>query len=604
MHPILLNLWLSSVPLWVGLSLSFLTGLGYYWFQLGNQNLRIFTGLQAFLRGLFLVGIVLCFFSWKITIEESKNLPTKVLLILDDSQSMNQPHFADFIQDVYQELKSKHQTSSEFKFVGLNNPISSIKEIIPRGTVSSWAKVQELIRKESKGYQLAQVYFVSDAQLSDLESPIHRGPKIHVVPFGKEKVQEEIGLNFPTKTLISVPGEQIHVPISVWSNLSSKQKSPNIQVLLDGRIIQTLKAPNGIWKAFQQVDLALSENKIGKHKVQVRIENNASVAQGFTWVIQEFQASVEAFAMGPNPNLGVINRVAEDAKIKLHWNFGSMATDLPKSDNYLFYGVLPKDLPKDKSVWYVNIPSELKKDWPQFEEFTHIGNYFSSVWKKNSEQRTSLLSSNTSLWKEQMAEMKNSGSYQLLDSSLHELFKISFLRQADDLVSVELANSQISLGDELVFEVRQLNLDLVQAKNVQMQWNISSSQSAKQFVRPLIEAHQIVTYKPNMAGKYQYQAKLTYQGKELEFNGEFLVDDSNPEKEIGRNNAALQVLAHHENVDILEAKEIKNQVVNTNELINEVSLKEINVWEWPYFGVLMLLILGLEWVIRKSLNQL
>ncbi|MFL0161656.1 hypothetical protein [Aquirufa salirivi] len=604
MHPILLNLWLSSVPLWVGLSLAFFIGLAYYWFQNKNHTQRLIYGVQGFLRGLFLVGIVLCFIPWKIVTEESINLPSKILLILDDSQSMNQASYTEFINLVGEDVKILNTSSIELKVLGLNKAVKNMDEITAHGEASSWAKVQEWIRKESKNYHLSHVFFVTDGQLSELESPIHRGPKIHIIPFGKEISTQKIGLNFPTKTLVSVPGERIHVPISVWSNLKLGQKSPNIQVLKDGKLHQTIRAPGGFWKDFQQVDIELMAKDIGKHNIRIQMEHDSSLGQGFTWIIQEFQAKVEAFAIAPNPNLGVINRVAEDAKIKIHWNFGSDFRTLPNSDNYLFYGLLSKEFPKDKSVWFLNIPSEIKKDWPQFEEFTKLGNYFPSIWMKSSDQRTSLFSSNTSLWKEQMAEMKNSGSFRLLDSSLHEMFKISFLRQADDLVSIELAKSQVSMGEDVLFEMRQLNADLINKKNILVHWKISSAHSNNQFDRILSEAHQMVDFKPKKPGKYQYQVKLNYQGKEVEFTGEFYVLDSNPEKLLGRNNIALQVLSHREGVDIIESTEIKKMVLDNKVASSEVSMKEISLWEWPYFGALMLGILGIEWIIRKRLNQL
>ncbi|MHA8060855.1 hypothetical protein PQG22_06225 [Aquirufa beregesia] len=604
MHPILLNLWLSSVPLWAGLGLAFFTGLGYYWFQHRNHNHRLIISLQAFLRGIFLVGIVLCFIPWKIPIEESNNHPPKVLLIIDDSQSMNQPSFTHFIEKVFDDLGIINSQSIELKVLGLNQAGSTIQEITPKGAMSSWGKVQEWIRKESKNYHLSHVFFVTDAQLSDLEIPVHRGPKIHLIPFGKVISQQKIGINFPTKTLFSVPGERIHVPIYVWSNLNQAQNALDIQVFKDGKLFQTLRAPESRWKDFQQVDLGLVENKIGKHAIRIQMENDPLLGQGFTWVIQDFQAKVEAFAVAPNPNLGVINRVAEEAKINLHWNFVSSITELPSSENYLFYGILPKELPKDKSVWYMNIPVEIKKDWPQFEELANLGNYFPSIWNKNTELRTSLLSTNAALWKEQMAEMKSSGSFHLLDSSLHEMFKVSFLRQVDDVVSIELAKPQISMGEDVVFEVRQLNPDILAAKKIRVHWKISGTNSLIQYDRTLSEALQIMNFRPTKPGKYQYQAKLTYQGKEMEFNGEFTVQDSNPEKIIGRNNATLQVLAHREGVDILEASEIKKLIMDNNELSKEVNIKEINLWEWPYFGALILVILGLEWIIRKRLNQL
>ncbi|CAM3292018.1 hypothetical protein [Aquirufa ecclesiirivi] len=604
MHPFLLNLWLSSVPLWVGLSLAFFIGLAYYWFQNKSHTHRLIYGVQGFLRGLFLVGIVLCFIPWKIVMEESTKLPSKILLIIDDSQSMNLASYTEFINLVSKDVQTLNTSSSELNVLGLNKGGKNMDEITPHGEASSWAKVQEWIRKESKNYHLSHVFFVTDGQLSDLESPIHHGPKIHIIPFGKEISAQKIGLNFPTKTLVSVPGERVHVPISVWSNLKLGQKSPNIQVLIDGKLHQTIRAQGGVWKDFQQIDLELVSKDIGTHRIRIQMEHDSSLGQGFTWIIQEFQAKVEAFAIAPNPNLGVINRVAKDAKIKIHWNFGSDIKTLPNSDNYLFYGILPKEFPKDKSVWFLNIPNDIKQDRPPFEEFTKLGNYFPSIWKKFSEQRTSLFSSNASLWKEQMAEMKSTGSFRLLDSSLHEMFKISFLRQANDLFSIELAKPQVSMGEDVLFEMRQLNSDLTNSKNIPVHWKISSANSTNQFNRIMSEAHQMVNFKPKQLGKYQYQAKVNYQGKDVEFTGEFYVLDSNPEKLLGRNSIALQVLSHREGVDLVESTEIKKMVLDNKLAESEVSIKEISLWEWPYFGAIMLGILGIEWIIRKRLNQL
>lgn len=604
MHSILLNLWLSSVPLWVGLSLAFLLGLAYYWFQNRNYSFSLLSRFQAVLRGLFLVGIVLCFIPWKIAIEESNVLPSKVLLIIDDSQSMNQATYAGFIQDVSKKIQDIASNGGELKIVGLNSPENSIQAIAPVGQNSSWGKVQELIRKESKNFHLSQVFFVTDGQLSDLETPIHRGASVYIVPFGKIVSQQKMGISIPTKTVYSVPGERIHVPVSVWTNFNQGEKSPNIEVLLDGKLYQTLKASGGSWKDFQLVDLELSKSIVGKHAVQIQIENDPSLPQGFTWVIQDFHAKVEAFATSPNPNLGVINRVAQEAKINVHWNFVPSISTLPSADNYLFYGILPKELPKDKSAWYLNIPTEQKKDWPTFEEFGNVGLHFPSLWKKQSDIRTSLWSSNVALWREQMAEVKSTGSYEILDSTLHEMLKISFLRQSDDLFSIELSKPQIKLGEDLFFEVRQLNPELMDKQKIDVQFKIVSTNSTVQFKRTISQAHQIVNFQPSKKGKYQYQAKLVYQGKELEFNGAFTVLDDNPEKIMGRNNANFQVLSHREGVKILESSEIKNLSLNNIEDTKRVSNKEINLWEWPYFGLLMLVLVGLEWIIRKRLNQI
>jgi hypothetical protein len=167
-----------------------------------------------------------------------------------------------------------------------------------------------------------------------------------------------------------------------------------------------------------------------------------------------------------------------------------------------------------------------------------------------------------------------------------------------------LSKPQIKLGEDLFFEVRQLNPELMDKQKIDVQFKIVSTNSTVQFKRTISQAHQIVNFQPSKKGKYQYQAKLVYQGKELEFNGAFTVLDDNPEKIMGRNNANFQVLSHREGVKILESSEIKNLSLNNIEDTKRVSNKEINLWEWPYFGLLMLVLVGLEWIIRKRLNQI
>ncbi len=603
MHPILLNLWLSSVPLWVGLSLAFLLGIWYYWFQ-NRKNEK--TGLivfQSILRGLFLVGIILCFIPWKLTIEESTLLPNKTLLLVDDSKSMDQANFTSFIKQVEEDIELINPKDSELKLISLSKS-SSASQIKPNGQNSSWAKVQDLIRKESKGYQVKDVFFITDGQLRDLETSLHRGVSMYLIPFGQIITQQKIGFSVPNKTLYSVVGEKIHVPISVWSNLKMGYRSPAIQVFVDSKLYQNIKATGGSWEEFQEVDLVLSNSTIGKHTIRIKVENDDSLDQSFTWIVQDYRAKVEAFALAPNPNLGVINRIAHEAKINLHWNFNSTISNLPKADNYVFYGILPKEIPQDKSVWYLNIPKELNKNLPPMEDYTKMGLYFPSSWQKHSAIRTSFSSAIVDLWKEQMAEVKNLGSYAVLDSTLLELFKMSFLRKADDLVSLDLDKSQITLGEELGFEIRQLNPEQNEGLKYPVQFKLSNGKSSVQFQRTLSQIHQVFPYSPDKPGKYQYQVKITYQGKEIDFSGEFNVIKVDGESVIGRNNANFQMLSHREGIKLIESSEIKKLTLGNKVLAGEVSLKEINLWEWPYFGLLMVVLISVEWIIRKRLNQI
>ncbi|RXK52174.1 hypothetical protein ESB04_00525 [Aquirufa rosea] len=601
---VLLNSWLSSVPLWLGLGLVFFIGLVYYWLQLKNSSISVLVVIQAVLRGLFLLGLILCFVPWKISVQEPQHLPRRMLFIVDDSQSMNLSNFKSFINEAYDKIKKLNSGELELKLISLNQRVNELGDILPNGKFSSWAQVQEIIRKESKDVDVTHVFFATDAQLSHLDSPNPLGRTIYVIPFGKEVIGQKLGLLVPSKPLISVLNEPIHVPISVWSNGQVNRKTPSINVLLNGQLFRELKVEFDRNVDFKQVDLEMVGKRQGKFEVSIHWSESPNDSQTFTWIVQEFKANIEAYAIAPNPSIGVINRIAKEAHMNVHWNFTQQVNSLAPADNYLFYGILPKELPKDKSIWILNVLPENLKQIPQMEEMSSIGEHFPSVWKKWVAQRTSLSANSLELWKEQMAEMKAKGNHQYIDSAINELFKISFLRKADDLFSLELNQTSFLLGEEVVFELRQLEQENLQLKGLQLNVEIKGGGTTTRFNRKITQAHQVESFIPSRPGNYQYIATLQGANKVVEFKGKFTVQDLNLESVKGRNSVNLQLLASKDGVKVVELAGLSS--ISFNDTINtdKGKLKEINLWEWPYFGLVMLMILAVEWIIRKSLHQI
>jgi hypothetical protein len=224
------------------------------------------------------------------------------------------------------------------------------------------------------------------------------------------------------------------MPIDVWLRNFKQSKNIFIDVFIDGKFYKKEKISFDQDRTYQQKDISLKSNKLGKHKIKLSLSNGLSALMD--WNVVNEKALVYGFSDALNPEVGVLNRVAKNKFIKLIWNF-DLRTKLPiEANNYIFIHISPDETNKRQ---FINGSTLFI-----YEEKDKIGSNLLQNWKGRH-----LKIIGESLWDKQMKEFQLLGTYAQTDSTIGSWLDDLFIQNNQSLDSL---NKDLSQVDDLFMQ--------------------------------------------------------------------------------------------------------------------------------------------------------
>lgn len=445
----------TSIAIYAGLGFIFFLGFGYYFFRnpINKSHSVSWRILLGSIRGLILASLLVAILPFKIFTSVNFNEPVENIFVVDFPDSLTKDFDRTF-RKVDSVLKIKYP---EFIWVDFNgHEIVDLKRTTPFSR--SLSRLSQTIRKLSKGQSPKEVYILTDGNLNDLN--IELIGNIHLIPFGQVLNKEQIEFSTTNLPILSVPGEEVHLPVDIWVKNFKRNRNVLINIEVDGAFYKTQKVSFDTDHTYLLTDIDLKSNKLGGHKIKVSLDNG--VNKWIDWNVVNEKAIVYGFSDALDPDVGVLNRVAKNKFIKLIWNFDFNAKIPDKADKFIFMRILPKDIYKSKmdksSVLFINTSKD--KTSLYFKSDHHA--------KMDGE----------SLWDLQMKEFQTSGVYAKTDSALGVLFDNLFVNNAldslnkdrvlvDDLLIQDLSNNSLGRNEpKLNFLANKKEIDLLEINDL------------------------------------------------------------------------------------------------------------------------------------------
>lgn len=445
----------TSIAIYAGLGFIFFLGFGYYFFRnpINKSHSVSWRILLGSIRGLILASLLVAILPFKIFTSVNFNEPVENIFVVDFPDSLTKDFDRTF-RKVDSVLKIKYP---EFIWVDFNgHEIVDFKRTTPFSR--SLSRLSQTIRKLSKGQSPKEVFILTDGNLNDLN--IELIGNIHLIPFGQVLNKEQIEFSTTNLPILSVPGEEVHLPVDVWVKNFKRNRNVLINIEVDGAFYKTQKVSFDTDHTYLLTDIDFKSNKLGVHKIKVSLDNG--VNKWIDWNVVNEKAIVYGFSDALDPDVGVLNRVAKNKFIKLIWNFDITVKIPDKADKFIFMRILPKDIYKSKmtksSVLFINTSKD--KTSLYFKSDHHA--------KMDGE----------SLWDLQMKEFQTSGVYAKTDSALGVLFDNLFVNNAldslnkdrafvDDLLIQDLSNNSLGRNEpKLNFLANKKEIDLLEINDL------------------------------------------------------------------------------------------------------------------------------------------
>jgi len=566
------------------LSLGFVFGCSFLLLLFINRGFRSAKWnfpfyLVSFIRSLF-ITLLFCAILGSSLVDFSINKNDTILVLIDNSLSMRAAdslHGKNEIQNIIKSIQSKHKGYKILLF-SLSGKVLNENNIDFSEVKSSVQKVSKIIHNISKNHSISSIYLTSDAQLDDLETVLNTHYNFIFIPFGKSSTNIELELEVPLNTIITVPNEEISIPISVSIGQSNRQCEMKMEVYLDDQLFSRKILKMEPKEPYQNLNFPVKSNKLGKHSLLVKVFYQSAIkSKNLHWKVVKEKAIINAFALAPHPDMGVLNRVAKEMHITMNWNFDSPPKD--KINNVLIYGDIKNmvNYLPDDAILLINT--------------------------KGLKSNLNYQQNNFELWNLQMKEKLTFGNSFQLDSIVKTWFTQAFLNKKNNENVFYFEKNEIKENEDLVFYVERglsennlIQLDLIDdsiAKNSKS-FNYSLTTKLNQF--------SIKGLKP---GKYQAFVKIK-QVNQLVKIDQVLVNKHSPESSIGRNSIQINRMNLSKNIEIVESDHIlksPNKRAFSNDFIqNKNAYKAL--YEFFYFSYLMLFLLFLEWFLRKKLDLL
>jgi len=441
----------TSIAIYAGLGFVFFLGFGYYFFRnpINNGQSVSWRILLGSIRGLILASLLVAILPFKFFKNVNLKEPIGYIFVVDFPELMTKDFDRTF-RKVDSLLKIKHP---EFNWIDFNgHEVVDFKR--PSPFSRSLSRLNQTIRKLSKGHSSKEIFILTDGNLNDLNDEM--AGNIHLIPHGQILNREQIEFSTTNLPIFSVPDEEVHIPVEVWIKNFKQNRNVFINIYVDGAFVKTWKISFDNDHTYLITDIDLKSNRLGKHKIKVSLENGLS--KWIDWNIVHEKAIVYGFSDALDPDVGVLNRVAKNKFIKLIWNFDLNAKIPDKADKFIFMRILPKDIYKSKlinsSVLFLNTSKD------------------KTALYLNSDNHVQM--AGESLWYLQMKEFQTTGTYAKTDSTIGVLFDNLFVNNnldslnkdrslVDDLLIQEATNNSLGRNEpKLNFLAQKNDIDLLE----------------------------------------------------------------------------------------------------------------------------------------------
>ena len=445
----------TSIAIYAGLGFVFFLGFGYYFFRnpINNGQSVSWRILLGSIRGLILASLLVAILPFKIFKNKDSKEPVEYIFVVDFPDSMTKDFDRTF-RKADSILRIKHP---ELKWVNFNG-----QEIVdfkrPSPISRSFIRLNQTIRKLSKGQSRKDIFILTDGNVNDLN--VELAGNIHLIPYGQILNKEQIEFSSTKLSIFSVPGEEVHIPVEVWIKNFKQNRNVVINIYVDGAFVKTRKISFDNDHTYLITDIDLKSNQLGKHKIKVSLDNGLSNI--IDWNVVNEKAIVYGFSDALDPDVGVLNRVAKNKFIKLIWNFDLNAKIPDKADKFIFMRILPKDIDKRKMINSSVLFLNTSKD----KTALYLNNNHHAVM------------SGESLWDLQMKEFQTKGSYAQTDSTLGVLFDNLFINNnldslnkdrtlVDDLFIQDVSNNSLGRNEpKLNFLANKNDIDLFEIEDL------------------------------------------------------------------------------------------------------------------------------------------
>ena len=414
----------TSILIYAGLGFVFFLGFGYYFYKKpikksGSVSWSITLGC---FRGLILTSLLIAILPFKVFENSILKDPVEFIFVVDFPELMSND-FDKTFKKVDSILKIKYPDLIWIDFNG--RAVFDFKKL---GSVThSLKRFNQTLRKINTNHSNKEVFILTDGNLTDLN--IELASNIHLISHGKILNKEQIEFSTIHLPIVSVPGEEVHLPIEVWLKNFKQNKNVMINVYLDGSFWKKEKITFDNDHTYLMTDVELKSDQLGKHQIKVSLGSNLSSV--INWNVLKEKAIVYGFTDALDPDVGVLNRVAKNKFIKLIWNFDVNAKIPDKADKFIFMRILPKDIYLSKMI----NSSVL---------FLHTSKEKTALYLKDDHHKKM---DGELLWDLQMKEFQTNGTYARTDSSLGVLFDNLFLNNKLDSL-----NNERALVDDLLIQ--------------------------------------------------------------------------------------------------------------------------------------------------------
>ena len=445
----------TSIAIYAGLGFVFFLGFGYYFYRnpINNGQSVSWRILLGGIRGLILASLLVVILPFKIFENVNLKEPVEYIFVVDFPELMTKD-FGRTFRKADSILKLKHP---EFKWVDFNGQvIVDFKR--PSPFSRSFIRLNQTIRKLSKGQSRKEIFILTDGNLNDLN--VEMAGNIHLIPYGLILNKEQIEFSTTHLPIFSVPSEEVHVPVEVWIKNFKQNRNVIINIYVDGAFVKTQKISFDNDHTYLITDVDLKSNKLGKHKIKVSLDNGLS--KWIDWNVVDVKATVYGFSDALDPDVGVLNRVSKNKFIKLIWNFDLNAKILDKADKFIFLRILPKDIYKSRMINSSVLFLNTSKD--------------KTALYLNSDHHAQM--AGESLWDLQMKEFQTNGTYAKSDSTLGVLFDNLFINNTldslnkdgallDDLFIQDVSNNSLGRNEpKLNFLANKNDIDLLEIEDL------------------------------------------------------------------------------------------------------------------------------------------
>lgn len=424
----------TSILIYAGLGFIFFLGFGYYFFRnpiiKGNS---VFWGLiLGCIRGLILASLLIAIYPFKIFKNAKFDESVEFIYLVDFPELMTD-NFNRTFKQVDSIIKKKHPNLIWLDFKG--QVVRNFQK--PSPISRSLNRLNQTVRKLNKSNNKKEIFVLTDGNMNDLI--IDLAPNIHIIPYGEISNKEQIEFSTTNSPIISVPGEEVHLPVEIWVKNFKQNKIALINIYRDGAFLKKQNIAFDNDHIYQIVDVTLKSNKLGKHKIKVSLDNGLFAF--IDWNVVDEKATVYGFSDALDPDVGVLNRVAKNKFIKLNWSFDVNAKIPDQADKFIFMRILPNEIDKTRILNSAVLFLNTSKD-----KINHYSDYM--------KRDRHLKMVGESLWDLQMKEFQSQGSSAHIDSTIAAWFEDLYFNKVQILDSM---NKGRTLEDDLIVQDKSNN---------------------------------------------------------------------------------------------------------------------------------------------------